>query len=217
MINKKLSSTAHYNRYEINKHNIISKIYSTHQRLHSHIEIIENRLKFFKIKALSRKDKRSNTFLIGFLERASLLFSTQKCRRGDRHHLSTILTWIRQLPKHIFAVKLDIHLTQEKWMSKRIFRWNAQIRILFKHFCQQIKGYRVNSTINLFIEVELALSVLSQYLLILFALKHWASKQKVMEDDSCRKNVTNGVTFCWHIFNIDNLRSHEARRATSHK
>jgi len=174
-------------------------------------------LKFIEIKALSREDKRSNAFIIGFFERASLLFSTWKGRGCDRHHLSTILTWICQLPKHIFAVKFDIHLTQEKWMCKRIFRWNAQIRILFKHPCQQIKGYRVNSTINLFIEIELTLPILSQYLLIPLALKHWASKQKIMEDDSCRKNVTDGIAFGRHIFDIDNLRGHKARRATSYK
>jgi len=33
-------------------------------------------LKFIEIKALSREDKRSNAFIIGFFERASLLFST---------------------------------------------------------------------------------------------------------------------------------------------
>ena len=38
-----------------------------------------------------------------------------------------------------------------------------------------------------------------------------------MEDDSHGEYVTDTLTFCWQIFDIDDFGSHEARRAASHK
>ena len=38
-----------------------------------------------------------------------------------------------------------------------------------------------------------------------------------MKDDPSRKDITNRLTFSAHIPNIDDLRSHKTRCATSHK
>jgi hypothetical protein len=125
----KISSAALLNTLKINKDRFFLE--DTDYLFIILCKIYRKDWNLLKIKTSSREDKRSNIILICLLERTSLLFSTWECRRRGSHHLCSILTRVCHLSEHVFTVRLNIHLTQEKRMAQSIFRWNAQTWILF--------------------------------------------------------------------------------------
>jgi hypothetical protein len=58
---------------------------------------------------------------------------------------------------------------------------------------------------------------LSENLVVLFTLENRRSKKQVMEDDSSREDVTDGIALGIHVPDVDDLRSNEPRGSTPHE
>jgi hypothetical protein len=67
------------------------------------------------------------------------------------------------------------------------------------------------------VEVDVASTVLSQYLVIGLSRERWITHQKDMEDYSQTEDIANRVALSFEVFEIHNFRRDVARRAASNE
>ena len=122
-----------------------------------------------------------------------------------------------QLSEQILLFILDFHLSTEVAVTKSLVSWDSAWRLFLQHFFQQIECFSIYFGVNIFLETEIAGSILGEDFIILFAVKYRVSKQEIMEDDTSWKDIADWLTFSVHVFNVDDLWRYKARSSTSHE
>ena len=114
-----------------------------------------------------------------------------------------------------FFWNFQIHIAGKVRMTECRLSANSFQRVLLEHPWQKIKCFWWNFRVYFFVETEITSPILIENLVILFTLKDWNSKQKMMENNTSGKDVAYRLTLCTHIPNINDLGSYKARSATT--
>ena len=86
-----------------------------------------------------------------------------------------------------------------------------------EHSFEKVESISIETVVFCFFEVKIASSVLGQNITVSCAFKNRFVEKQVMENDSGRKDVTDGLAFERHVLNVDDFGSHKARSSTPDK
>lgn len=71
--------------------------------------------------------------------------------------------------------------------------------------------------VDILLKVKNTSSIFCQNLLIFFPIKNRSTESQIMKNKPCREDITDGIAFCRHISNINDLRCNKTRCSTTHK
>lgn len=122
-----------------------------------------------------------------------------------------------KLSEEILLLVLDFHLSSEVWVIQSLFSWDSAWGFFLQHSLEQVECFSIYFSINVFLKVEIASSILVEDFIILFPFEYRVSKEEIMKDNASWKDIAYWLTFSAHIFDVNDLWCYKSRSSTSHK
>ena len=94
---------------------------------------------------------------------------------------------------------------------------DAVVRVFLEHLPEEVQCFRVHRFVLLALKQDITGSVLRKHFVVSLPRERADSKQQYMEDEPQAEDIANGLILGLHILDVDDLRSHVARRAASDK
>lgn len=102
-------------------------------------------------------------------------------------------------------------------MLQGLISSDSEFWSFLEHSFEKVESISIEAVVFFFVEVKIASSVLGQNIAVSCAFKDRFVQKQVMENDSSREDITDGLTFERHVLYVDDFGSHKARSSTSDK